>query len=186
MSRIGKQPIALPENVKIEINQDNVNISGPKGNLNVHFLNLVNISIEDGKILVKPTKKTDQTDAIQGLTRALIANAVTGVTEGFEKRLELVGTGYRAKKEGDKIILSLGYSHPITVNPEKEITIEIEGEKEIIIKGIDKQKVGQVAANIRKYRQPEPYKGKGIRYKDEVVRRKPGKAAKVGAAGGGA
>jgi large subunit ribosomal protein L6 len=186
MSRIGKQPVPIPESVNITVENDSITVSGPNGVVNIPMQKQISVNVDNNQVIVKVTKQTDQSDALHGLTRSLLANAEKGVTEGFEKRLELVGTGYRVKKEGQKLVLSLGYSHQITVSPSTGISLEIEGEKEIIVKGNDRQKVGQVAADIRKYREPEPYKGKGIRYKDEVVRRKPGKAAKVGAAGGGA
>ncbi len=184
MSRIGKQPVNIPEGVSVRTEDNKLVVSGPKGELRLPNFDELNIEIDQQTIRIKKKKETDKANALHGLLRALLANAVEGVSQGFEKRLELVGTGYRVKSEGDTLILSVGYSHPVKVEPIEGITLETEGEKEIIVNGIDKQQVGQVAANIRNFRKPEPYKGKGVRYKGEMVRRKPGKAAKVGSSGG--
>lgn len=186
MSRIGKQPIQIPEAVNITLKDEEIVISGPQGEIKETLFPQLHIEIKDKQISITRIKEDDKTRALHGLLRSLIANAVKGVKEGFEKRLELVGTGYRVKKEDDKLVLSLGFSHPVVVDTLEGVTLKVEGQKEIIISGIDKQLVGQVAANIRSFRKPEPYKGKGIRYKGELVRRKPGKAAKVGASQGGA
>ncbi len=180
MSRIGKQPITIPGEVEVKMEGDLIIIRGPKGELKQSLFPELSVEMKDQEIIISRNKDSDQAKALHGLFRSLVANAVEGVLKGFEKRLELVGTGYRVKTEGDKLILSLGFSHPIIVQPKEDVTLEIEGQKEIIIKGIDKQRVGQVAAEIRGLRKPEPYKGKGVRYKGEVVRRKPGKAAKIG------
>lgn len=185
MSRIGKKPIDIPDKVTVKTEGDKIIIKGPKGEMIQKTFADFNIDINDRQIKILARKDEDKITAMHGLLRSLIANAVTGVSEGFEIRLELVGTGYRVKKEGKKLSLSLGFSHPVYIEPIEGINLEIEGQKEIIVSGIDKQKVGQVAANIRSLRKPEPYKGKGIRYKDEIVRRKPGKAAKLGASQGG-
>lgn len=185
MSRIGKQPITIPDDVKIKVEKDVLTINGPKGELKQFLFKELSVQMKDQKIVIERVKENDSAKALHGLLRSLIANAVEGVSKGFEKRLELVGTGYRVKKEGDKLVLSLGFSHPVTIDQTEGISLDIEGQKEIIIKGIDKQKVGQTAAEIRSLRKPEPYKGKGIRYAGEVVRRKPGKAAKVGSGAGG-
>lgn len=186
MSRIGRQPIAIPEGVTLTVEESGIVVKGPKGKLVPPTFPELEIKIEGREVRVTKKGKGDKAGALHGLARSLIANAVKGVVEGYEKRLELVGTGYRVKKEGDKLVLSLGFSHSVIVEPIEGVSLDIEGNKEIIVGGLDKQRVGQVAANIRKLRKPEPYKGKGIRYKGEVVRRKPGKAAKVGAAQGGA
>lgn len=179
MSRIGRQPIAIPEGVTVQEKKGQIVVQGPEGGLEVSIPSSLDVKVADKQIIVQ--RKSDKDRAIHGLQRSLIANAVQGVAKGFEKRLELVGTGYRVKQDGDNLTLTLGFSHPVKVEKIEGIILETEGEKEIIIKGIDKQKVGQIAANIRSLRKPEPYKGKGIRYKGEIVRRKPGKAAKVGA-----
>lgn len=182
MSRIGKQPIQIPEEITVSVTDDQVVIKGPKGELKHKLFPELKVEIEGHKVLISQKKESDKTKALHGLLRSLVANAVEGLSKGYEKRLELVGTGYRVKKEGEKLTLSLGFSHPVVIEPLEDTSLEIEGEKKIIIKGIDKQKVGQMAASIRALRKPEPYKGKGIRYEDEIVRRKPGKAAKIGTA----
>lgn len=181
MSRIGKQPVKLPDGVSIEITDDHLLVRGPKGELKTSTFSGFSFEIKDDSLIIKKTKSSEANNAVYGLLRSLVANAVEGVSKGFEKHLELVGTGYRAKKEGDKLHLTLGFSHPVYIEPIAGISLEVEGDKEIIVKGIDKQLVGQAAANIRSLRKPEPYKGKGIRYQGEIVRRKAGKATKVGA-----
>ena len=187
MSRIGKQPIQIPEDVTAAVGNDAVVIKGPKGELRSPTFSHIKVEVTKGMIEVKRTRNDDKTKALHGLTRALLANAVKGVVEGYEKRLELVGTGYRVKKEGNRLTLNLGFSHPIVVEPETGIEFEVEGERDVIVKGIDKEAVGLAAAKLRSLKKPEPYKGKGVRYKNEIVRRKPGKVAKVGtAATGGA
>jgi len=178
MSRIGKKPIAVPSNVEVEMQGNLVKVKGPKGELAKEFRQEVNIALEDGKILVTRDSNAKTCRSLHGLTRTLIANMVNGVTNGFERALEISGVGYRAQKQGDKLVLQMGYSHPVEMPAIKGIEIEVPVPTKIIVKGIDKELVGQVAANIRKVREPEPYKGKGIRYADEVVRRKVGKTGK--------
>lgn len=174
MSRIGKNPIAIPQGVEVKVEDHLVTVKGPKGTLSQEFLKDVNIAVEEGKVVV--TLANENAGNVHGLTRTLIANMVTGVTEGFEKALEINGVGYRAQKQGNKLVLTLGYSHPVEVEAPQGITIDVPSQNSIIVKGIDKQLVGQVAANIREYRLPEPYKGKGIKYVGEHIRRKEGKA----------
>lgn len=174
MSRIGKNPIEIPQGVEVKIEDHIVTVKGPKGTLTQEFLKDVNIAVEDNKILV--TLTNEKSGNIHGLTRTLISNMVIGVTNGFEKALEINGIGYRAQKQGKKLVLTLGYSHPVEVEEPEGITIEVPAQNSIIVKGIDKQLVGQVAADIREYRLPEPYKGKGIKYVGEHIRRKEGKA----------
>lgn len=174
MSRIGKNPIAIPQGVEVKVEDHLVTVKGPKGTLSQEFLKDVNIAVEEGKVVV--TLVNENAANVHGLTRTLISNMVTGVTEGFEKSLEINGVGYRAQKQGNKLVLTLGYSHPVEVEAPEGITIDVPSQNSIIVKGIDKQLVGQVAANIREYRLPEPYKGKGIKYVGEHIRRKEGKA----------
>ena len=174
MSRIGKSPIAIPEGVDVKVENHTVTVKGPKGTLTNEFLKDVDIKVEDDKVLV--TLVNEKAGNIHGLSRTLIHNMITGVTSGFEKALEINGIGYRAQKQGNKLVLTLGYSHPVEVVEPEGITIEVPAQNSIIVKGIDKQKVGQVAADIREYRLPEPYKGKGIKYVGEHIRRKEGKA----------
>lgn len=182
MSRIGSKTIVIPKEVKVKLAENQVVVTGAKGEL-TQFLPSpkISIAVENDKIKVSRSDDERQTRAFHGLTRSLVANMVKGVSSGFEKRLELVGTGYRVKKEGKSLVISVGYSHPIEVVAPEDINVEVEGNNQIIIKGIDKQKVGQLAAEIRSFRSPEPYKGKGIRYQGEIVRRKAGKAAKTAA-----
>lgn len=174
MSRIGKKPIALPTEVEITVNGRTVVVKGPKGSLSIELLKEVNVEVVENEIVV--TRISDDHRAIHGLTRSLIANMVKGVTEGYEKRLEISGVGYRAAKQGNKLALTLGYSHPVEVFDTEDVKTEVPDQSTIIVKGIDKQKVGQFAANIREKRLPEPYKGKGIKYAGEHIRRKEGKA----------
>lgn len=174
MSRIGKNPIAIPQGVEVKVEDHLVTVKGPKGTLTEEFLKDVNIAVEEGKVVV--TLANENAGNVHGLTRTLISNMVIGVTEGFEKALEINGVGYRAQKQGNKLVLTLGYSHPVEVEAPEGITIDVPSQNSIIVKGIDKQLVGQVAANIREYRLPEPYKGKGIKYVGEHIRRKEGKA----------
>lgn len=179
MSRIGRQPIPISPKVQVTIDGSHVVVKGPKGELALDVHPDLRLHLDDGKLIV--TRPTDQPHhrALHGLTRALLANMVTGVEHGFTKTLELQGVGYRAQQAGSKVQLSLGFSHPVEVEPPPGITLEVEGTSRIHVRGIDKQLVGQVAANIRSLRPPEPYKGKGIRYADERVRRKAGKAGKA-------
>ncbi|KKQ37390.1 MAG: 50S ribosomal protein L6 [Candidatus Woesebacteria bacterium GW2011_GWA1_37_7] len=178
MSKIGKQPISIPEGVEVEINGATVKVTGSKGTLARKFSKFVEFKITDGQILVKPKGNSVSTRAKHGTTRSILANMVKGVSEGWTKTLELVGTGYRAEVSDATLILNVGYSHPIKVEAPEGIAFRVE-KAEIFIEGIDKEIVGLIAANIRKVREPEPYKGKGIKYKDEVIRRKAGKAAKA-------
>jgi large subunit ribosomal protein L6 len=177
MSRIGKQPIAVPDGVEITIEPELVKVKGPKGELEERVSREIGVAQENGEIVV--TRSTDRGEhrALHGLTRSLIANMVEGVTSGFEKRLEIQGVGYRAQLQGSKIVLALGYSHPVEVNAPNGIEFEVPQPTRITVRGISKQVVGEVAANIRKQRPPEPYKGKGIRYEGEYVARKVGKRA---------
>lgn len=181
MSKIGQLPIKIPAGVAIEVKEKMVNITGPKGELSTNFLNnLLNIEIKDNELIVSIKKDNKNSRSVWGTTRMLLANNVTGVTDGWKKQLELVGTGYRSEVQGDTLVLTVGYSHPVNVKAPKGITFRVE--KNIVnVDGVDKQLVGQVAANIRSSRPPEPYKGKGVKYVDEVVRRKAGKAAKAAA-----
>lgn len=174
MSRIGKNPIIIPQGVEVSIDNQIVTVKGPKGTLTREFLPAVNIAKEEDKIVVSVANEKDGN--LHGLTRTLINNMVIGVTQGFEKALEINGIGYKAQKQGNKLVLTLGYSHPVEVEEKEGITIDVPSQNSIIVKGIDKQLVGQVAANIREYRLPEPYKGKGIKYVGEHIRRKEGKA----------
>ena len=178
MSRIGKQPIPVPDGVEVAIEPELVRVKGPKGELQEPVARDIDVKQEDGQIVV--TRPTDRGEhrALHGLTRSLIANMVEGVTGGFEKRLEIQGVGYRAQLQGSKLVLALGYSHPVEVEAPEGIEFEVPMPTRIVVRGISKQAVGEVAANIRKRRPPEPYKGKGIRYEGEQIRRKVGKAAK--------
>jgi large subunit ribosomal protein L6 len=177
MSRIGKQPIPVPSGVEITIEPALVKVKGPKGELSERVNRNMQVKQENGEILVaRPTDRGEHR-ALHGLTRSLIANMVEGVTNGFEKRLEIQGVGYRAQLQGTKLVLALGYSHPIEMEAPDGIEFEVPQPTRVIVRGISKQMVGEVAANIRKQRPPEPYKGKGIRYEGEYVMRKVGKRA---------
>ncbi len=175
MSRIGKMPITIPKGVKVELNNNNIKVSGERGTLESSFHPDMQVKIEEGKIFVSRPSENKFHRSLHGLSRTLINNMVEGVSSGFEKILEIQGVGYRATLEGGKMVLQIGYSHPIEFDTPKGIEFEVEKQKIIKIKGIDKQLVGETAAKIRSLRKPEPYKGKGIRYIDEVVRRKVGK-----------
>jgi large subunit ribosomal protein L6 len=177
MSRIGKQPIAVPSGVEVSIEPELVRVKGPKGELAERVNREIDVKQENGEILVaRPTDRGEHR-ALHGLTRSLIANMVEGVTNGFEKRLEIQGVGYRAQLQGSKLVLALGYSHPVEMDAPEGIDFEVPQPTRVIVRGISKQAVGEVAANIRKARPPEPYKGKGIRYEGEHVMRKVGKRA---------
>jgi len=178
MSRIGKLPIELPSGVTAEVSGQNVKVKGPKGELELTISEPIKVALEDNTILVTRPDDESLSKSLHGLSRTLIANNVTGVSTGFSKSLEIVGTGYRAMAKGSAIELALGLSHPVVIDPPAGITLTVEGNNKIIVSGISKQAVGEVAANIRKLRKPEPYKGKGIRYEGERVRRKAGKAGK--------
>ena len=174
MSRIGKNPIEIPAGVDVKIEGNTVTVQGPTGTVTETFLDCVNIAQEENQIKVSIDNESHGN--IHGLTRTLINNMVIGVTQGFEKTLEVNGIGYRAQKQGKKVVLTLGYSHPVEVEEIEGITLEVPNPNTIVVKGIDKQLVGQVAANIREKRLPEPYKGKGIKYAGERIKRKEGKA----------
>ncbi len=177
MSRIGKQPIAIPDGVNVAVDPGRVTVNGPLGELTQNVPARMLIEKEDGQLLVKrPTERGDDR-ALHGLTRSLVANMVEGVTNGFEKHLEIQGVGYRASLRGTALELNVGYSHPVVIDAPAGITFEVPVQTEVIVKGIDKQQVGEIAAEIRAVRKPEPYKGKGIRYRGEYVRRKVGKRA---------
>ena len=177
MSRIGKQPIPVPEGVTVSIESGLVRVHGPKGELQERIPRDIVVEQEDGQILVKRPTDRGEHRALHGLTRSLVANMVVGVTEGYEKALEIQGVGYRAQKRGNDLELALGFSHPVSVKAPQGIDFDVPSPTRIVVKGISKQLVGEVAANIRKRRPPEPYKGKGIRYEGEYVARKVGKRA---------
>ncbi len=177
MSRIGKQPIELPSGVNVAISPGRVQVNGPLGELSQNVPARMQIEQDDGTLVVKrPTERGDDR-ALHGLTRSLVANMVEGVTKGFEKRLELQGVGYRATLRGTDLELNVGFSHPVVIKPPQGIAFEVPDATSVLVKGIDKQQVGEIAAQVRKVRPPEPYKGKGIRYEGEYVRRKVGKRA---------
>jgi large subunit ribosomal protein L6 len=178
MSRIGRLPIEIPAGVEVKIDGQAVAVKGPKGELSLVVKTPITAAIEDGQVLVTRPDDERASRSLHGLTRTLIANQITGVTEGYKKGLEVVGTGYRVAAKGNSVEFALGYSHSITVDPPAGISFTVEGNNKLIVSGIDKQAVGEVAANIRKLRKPEPYKGKGVRYEGEVVRRKAGKSGK--------
>jgi large subunit ribosomal protein L6 len=180
MSRIGRMPISVPEKVTVTIEDGLVRVKGPKGELTQPIPDGIRVVQQDGHLVVERESEIKRHKALHGLTRTLVSNMVTGVTTGFSKTLEITGVGYRATMAGQRLNLALGFSHPVDVMPPPGITFATEGANRIIVSGIDKQQVGETAAQIRRLRQPEPYKGKGIRYSDEVVRRKAGKAGKVG------
>ena len=176
MSRIGKAPVEVPGGVQVDISGRNIKVTGPKGELEVPIGRGVEVKQEDGSIVLERASESPEHKSMHGLTRSLVQNAVTGVTDGFTKTLQIAGVGYRAALQGQDINLQVGYSHPVSVSPREGIEFEVPAATTIIVRGIDKQRVGQTAAEIRKVRPPEPYKGKGIRYEDEQIRRKVGKA----------
>ena len=176
MSRIGKQPVELPEGVIVSEKDGELEVNGKLGTVTVPVPGVLSVAIEDGSVTITPKKQTKQTAALWGLTRSLLANAVEGVSEGFSKKLVIEGIGYKANLQGNKLVLSLGYSHDIELEAPEGITFEVE-KNDITVSGFDKQLVGNTAAKIRAFRKPEPYKGKGIRYEGEVIRRKAGKKA---------
>lgn len=182
MSRIGNKPITIPAGVKVAIDGQVVSVSGSKGELKLTIHPLAKVSREEDRLVVSRKDETKLAKSVHGLTRSRLWGMIQGVESGFVKKLELAGTGYRVVKQGEGLTLSLGFSHPVKVAGVRGINFEVEGNTVILVSGIDKQLVGQAAANIRALRPPEPYKGKGIKYADEVVRRKPGKQAKAGAA----
>jgi len=178
MSRIGNKIITVPAGVTIDIKEgNNVTVKGPKGELNRTFHPELSIKVDGDKLTVTRPNDIKQIKMLHGTTTALLSNMVVGVTEGYEIGLEIIGVGYRANLQGNTLNLSIGFSHPVQYTAEEGVTIEVPSQTEIIVKGIDKERVGEVAANIRKFRRPEPYKGKGIRYKGEYVARKEGKTA---------
>ena len=176
MSRIGKMPVAIPSGVSINLDGKHLSVEGPKGKLERDIHPDIDVVIEGAELIVTRPSDDKKHRALHGLTRALIHNMVVGVTEGFKKDLELVGVGYRAAKQGDNLVLTVGYSHPVEMAPADGITIEVPTPNRVAILGIDKEKVGAFAANVRAVRPPEPYKGKGIKYEGEVIKRKAGKA----------
>ena len=177
MSRIGKVPVTIPAGVEVKVDEDNlVTVKGPKGELSGKISPLISVNIEEGAINVTRSDDLKESRSMHGLSRTLIGNMVTGVSEGFERKLEIVGVGYKADKQGEKLVLNLGYSHPVEMLDPEGITTETPSATEIIVKGIDKAVVGNYAAIIRAWRPPEPYKGKGIKYAGEKIRRKEGKA----------
>ncbi len=179
MSRIGLKPISLPSGVEIKIDANNfVEVKGPKGQLSQQIDKDMDIKIEDGVLTVARPTENKNHKSLHGLSRTLLNNMVVGVTEGYVKTLDIVGTGYRAAKQGNKLVLTLGYSHPVEMEDPKGIETEVQGNNKILVKGIDKQQVGNYASKIRDWRKPEPYKGKGVKYTDEVIRRKVGKTGK--------
>ena len=180
MSRIGRLPVKVPTGVDVTISGSHVKIKGPKGELEFTFSKDIELSLKDGEISVNRPSDAREMRSLHGTTRSLIQNMVIGVTDGYQKELQLVGVGYRANMQGKNLVLNVGFSHSVEVEPPPGINFEVgERSQQVFISGIDKQKVGQVTADIRKVRPPEPYKGKGIRYKDEYIRRKAGKAGKV-------
>ncbi|MEI3607871.1 50S ribosomal protein L6 [Pseudogracilibacillus sp. SE30717A] len=178
MSRIGLRPIEVPEGVEIKLEDNTFHVKGPKGELSRTLSEAMKINIDDKTITVERKDDDKESRSLHGTTRSLIFNMIEGVSKGFQKELEIIGVGYRAQKQGNKLVVSAGYSHPVEIEQEENIEFDVPKNTEIIVKGIDKERVGAVAANIRAIRSPEPYKGKGIRYKGEYVRRKEGKTAK--------
>ncbi len=181
MSKIGKKPIPIPKDVIVEIKDDEITVKGKKGELKRKIPDVLNVKIVDSNIVVERRNELKETKALHGTYRALINNMIVGVTEGFQKSLILHGVGYKAQLQGKKLIINLGYTHPIEMEPPPGIEFSVEKDIRILVKGYDKELVGQVAANIRKLRDPDPYKGKGVRYEDEVIRKKAGKALSKGA-----
>ena len=179
MSRIGKLPVTVPAGVEVNIDSNNlVTVKGPKGELSQQISPLIEIKNEGAELRFTPVNDSRKASEQHGLARTLVHNMVVGVTDGFEKKLEMIGVGYKAEKKGDTLVMQLGYSHPVEMKDPEGITTELDGQNIIIVSGIDKEKVGQYAAEIREKRKPEPYKGKGIKYADEHIRRKVGKAGK--------
>ncbi|MCM3694472.1 50S ribosomal protein L6 [Neobacillus niacini] len=178
MSRVGKKPIEIPAGVTVTLNNSTVTVKGPKGELTRSFNPDIEIKIEENLVTITRPSDVKEHRALHGTTRALIANMVEGVSKGFERKLELIGVGYRAQKQGSKLVLNVGYSHPVEIEPEIGLQVEVPTNTKITITGTDKERVGALAANIRQVRPPEPYKGKGIRYEGEAVRRKEGKTGK--------
>ena len=184
VSRVGKRPIPVAAGVNVEINGINVTVTGPKGTLSRDIHPEMRLTVEDGTLEVQRPSDSENHRSLHGLTRSLVANMVEGVTAGFRKDIEIVGVGYRAQLNGQRLVMQLGYSHPVEVDPPEGITFEVTGNNRVAVLGIDKEAVGQQAANLRKWRPPEPYKGKGLRYVGEVVFRKAGKGGRAGGKGG--
>jgi large subunit ribosomal protein L6 len=178
MSRVGKKPVEIPAGVTVTLNGNTVTVKGPKGELTRTFHSDIEIKVEDNNVVVNRPSDEKLHRSLHGTTRAIIANMIEGVSKGFERNLELIGVGYRAQKQGKKLVLNVGYSHPVEIEPEEGLEIEVPANTKISIKGTDKERVGALAANIRDVRPPEPYKGKGIRYEGEQVRSKEGKTGK--------
>ncbi|RBP62390.1 LSU ribosomal protein L6P [Brevibacterium sanguinis] len=178
MSRIGKNPISVPTGVEVTIDGQDVSVKGPKGELSVTISEPISVSLDEGVVTVSRPNDERESRSLHGLSRTLVNNMIIGVTEGYSKALEIVGTGYRVQAKGSNLEFALGYSHPITVEAPEGISFSVDGQTKLAVHGIDKQLVGETAANIRKLRKPEPYKGKGVRYAGENVRRKVGKAGK--------
>jgi large subunit ribosomal protein L6 len=178
MSRIGKKPIEVPSDVTVSLDGTKVTVKGPKGELSREFHQDMIIKLEDNTVVVERPSDNKLHRSLHGTTRSVISNMIEGVKNGYEKALELIGVGYRATKSGSKLVLNVGYSHPVEITPEQGIEIDVPANTKVIVRGIDKERVGAIAANIRDVRPPEPYKGKGIRYEGEYVRRKEGKSAK--------
>ena len=178
MSRIGRMPVAIPSGVDVAIDGRQVTVKGPKGTLSLEVVQPIEVKHADGTITVTRPSDEGEIRALHGLSRSLIANMVTGVTDGYRKTLEIVGVGYRVQAKGKDLEFALGYSHPVPISPPDGITFRVETPTRLVVEGIDKQQVGEVAANLRKLRKPDPYKGKGVRYQGEQIRRKVGKAGK--------
>ncbi|ANG84978.1 MULTISPECIES: 50S ribosomal protein L6 [Microbacterium] len=178
MSRIGRLPIDIPAGVTVEVAGREVSVKGPKGELKLSVASPIEVSVDEGQVLVTRPDDERESRSLHGLTRTLINNNIVGVTQGYTKGLEVVGTGYRVAQKGSSVEFALGFSHPVLIEPPAGITLTVEGNNKLTVSGIDKQAVGEAAANIRKIRKPEPYKGKGVRYAGEVVRRKAGKSGK--------
>jgi len=178
MSRIGKKPIEIPQGVTVTLDGNKITVKGPKGELSRELHNDIIVKIEENTILIERPSDNKLHRSLHGTTRSIVANMVEGVTNGYSRNLELVGVGYRASKNGANLVLNVGYSHPVEITPEAGIEIEVPAQTKITVKGIDKERVGAIAANIRSVRLPEPYKGKGIKYEGEKIRRKEGKTGK--------
>lgn len=178
LSRIGKKPVVIPNGVDVSIEDKQVTVKGPKGTLTRTFTGDISIKREDNQVIIERANDNRVNRSLHGTTRSLISNMIEGVTVGFTKELELVGVGYRAQKKGNNLVLAVGYSHPVEIVPEEGLEIEVPSQTQVIVKGMDKEKVGALAADIRAVREPEPYNGKGIKYKGEQIRRKEGKAGK--------